>query len=154
MSDTSILPIETGAVNEPNVRKIRDYQKAMAEGRFAEAATIFDADVRYVVPGNNPLSGDYAGAEAVMGYFGRLMELTGGTYAITQMNWLVCGDDVLLETRNTARIGANELTWDEAILFRFVAGRKKVIELFQADQAAVDRFFQAAGPGVAAPDDK
>ncbi|MDX1932039.1 MAG: nuclear transport factor 2 family protein [Capsulimonadales bacterium] len=141
MSNEPTSPVETGAVNAPNVQKIRAYQKAMAEGDFAGAAAIFDPEVRYIVPGNNRLSGDYTGVEAVMGYFARLMELTGGTYAITHMNWLVCEEDVLLETRNTARIGENELTWDEAILFRFVEGRKKVITLFQADQEAVDRFY-------------
>ncbi len=76
-----------------------------------------------------------------MGYFGKLMEATAGTYAITAMNWLVCGDKVLLETKNAATRAGHSLEWDEAILFEFIDGKKARIEMFQADQAAVDGFF-------------
>lgn len=77
-----------------------------------------------------------------MGYFGRLMGATDGSYAITEMNWLVCGDKVILETVNVATRNGHQLQWDEAILFEFRDGRKSKIEIFQADQGEVDTFFK------------
>ena len=130
-----------GAVDHPLARKVMAYQQAMATGDVAAARTVFQPDVVYVVPGANVMSGRYEGPDAVMGYLGRLMALTQGSYAIPVMTWLACGDDLLLETRNTAQIGDRSLTWDEAILFRFKDGLKAEIVLFQADQAAVDGFF-------------
>ena len=136
-------PEMTGAITHPLVQAIMAYQQAMATGDFASGRAIFRDDVSYVVPGANLFSGTYRGPDDVMGYFGRLMEATGGSYAITAMQWLVCGDKVLLETRNSATRAGNALDWDEAILFEFVDGKKARIEMFQADQAAVDAFFAA-----------
>jgi uncharacterized protein len=130
-----------GAVDHPLVKKIMAYQAAMARQDFAEGAAIFAPDVVYNVPGKNPLSGKYVGPKAVMDYFGNLMALTRGTYEITDMLWLACNDRVTLVTRNQAMIGNQKLAWDEAIIFEFVDGFKKRIDLFQADQAAVDQFF-------------
>jgi uncharacterized protein len=130
-----------GAIDHPLVQKIMAYQAAMARQDFAEGATIFAPDVVYVVPGNNPLSGRYEGPEAVMGYFGRLMTVTAGSYEISDMLWLVSGDRVALSTRNHATIGGQKLIWDEVIVFEFVGGLKQRIDLFQADQTAVDTFF-------------
>jgi uncharacterized protein len=130
-----------GATDHPLVQKIIAYQAAMARQDFAEGGTIFAPDVVYVVPGNNPLSGRYEGPDAVMGYFGRLMEVTGGTYEISDMLWLTCDDRVALSTRNKAMIGRQSLVWDETIVFEFVDGLKQRIDLFQADQGAVDLFF-------------
>lgn len=130
-----------GAVDHPLVQKIIAYQAAMARQELAEGRRIFAPDVIYSVPGANPLSGRYEGPDAVMGYFGRLMAMTGGTYEISDMLWLVSGDQVLLSTRNHASIQPHTLAWDEAIVFQFVDGVKKRIDLFQADQAVVDRFF-------------
>jgi uncharacterized protein len=132
-----------GATGHPLVRKIIAYQAAMARQDFAEGAGIFAPDVVYTVPGNNPLSGRYEGPDAVMGYFGRLMAITAGTYEIADMLWLVSGDQIALSTQNLARIGDQSLAWDEVIVFEFVGGLKQRITLFQGDQQAVDAFFSA-----------
>jgi hypothetical protein len=59
-----------GAIDDPLVQRIMNYQASMACQHFAEGATIFAPDVAYVVPGNNPLIGHYEGPEAVMGISG------------------------------------------------------------------------------------
>lgn len=135
------MPTMRGAVDHPLVQKVIAYQAAMARQDFGEGAKVFAPDVVYTVPGSNQLSGRYEGADAVMGYFGRLMALTAGSYDITDMLWLACGDRVALTTRNKAKIAARSLDWEEAIVFHFANGLKKDIDLFQADQAAVDAFF-------------
>jgi ketosteroid isomerase-like protein len=132
----------TGALQHPLVQKIIAYQIGMASGD-PDASSVFAPDVVYVVPGANALSGVHHGPDAVMGYFGQLMRRSGGTYRIDAMHWLVCGDKVLLETRNAATVEGRSLTWDEALLFEFRDGRKQRIEMFQADQVAVDVLFGA-----------
>ncbi len=88
------MPTMRGAVDHPLVRNIIAYQAAMARQDFAEGAKNFAPDVVYVVPGSNPLSGHHEGPVAVMGYLGRLLALTAGTYNISDMLWLTCGDRV------------------------------------------------------------
>jgi hypothetical protein len=41
---------------------------------------LFSNDVVQHVPGNGPFAGTYKGPEAVLGYYGRLAEETGGTF--------------------------------------------------------------------------
>lgn len=135
-----------GALAHPLVQKIIAYQQAMARQDFAAGVDVFSPDVVYMVPGSNALSGRFQGPDAVMGYFGRLMALTGGTYGISDMLWLAAEDRVTLVTRNHASIADRSLDWDEAIVFVFENGLKKRIDLFQADQSAVDAFF---GPPAA-----
>ncbi len=135
-------PTESGALTHPNVQFVKDYQAAMARGDFVTGATFFAPDVTYTVPGHNALSGNFKGPQQVMGYFGKLMELTHGTYRIIEMRWLVNDTGkVALVTRNYAEINGRNLTWDETIIFEIKDHKKVGIELFQADQTAVDAFF-------------
>ena len=136
---------QKGALEHPNVVRIQNYQASVARGDLDAARTVFEPDVAYVVPGDNALSGRYVGPDAVMGYFARLGEVSGGTYRIVEMNWLVCGDRVCLETRNEATVKGRSLAWDEAIVFEMPDGRKRRIDLYQADQAAVDALFGPRG---------
>ncbi|MBC7809047.1 MAG: nuclear transport factor 2 family protein [Akkermansiaceae bacterium] len=142
MSNEQKVTTETGALSHPHVQLVKRYQAAMATGDFATGATFFAPDVRYVVPGDNPLSGDFVGAEQVMGYFGKLMEVTGGTYRITEMLWLVCENEVALVTTDYAERKGQPLIWSETIVFEIIDGKKKFIRLFQSDQETVDAFFR------------
>ncbi len=134
----------SGALSHPLVKRIVAYQAAMAQQDFHEAREIFAPDVVYSVPGSNVLSGLHVGPDAVMAYFARLMQMTGGTYGVSDMLWLVNDCKVMLTTRNHATIQGASLSWTEAIAFEFEGRRKKRIELFQADQGAVDAFYSRA----------
>lgn len=130
-----------GDLDDPRVQSILAYQAAMARGDLAAARTIFAPDVEYVGAGHGAFAGVYRGPDAVMGYLGTLMEKTGGTYTISQMRWLTSPELVTLITRNHARLGDRALGWDEVIVFRFVAGKKKRIDLFPGAPEAVAAFF-------------
>lgn len=141
MADKKKL-IETGALEHPNVKLVRNYQSSMAKGDYLNGITVFDPEVTYTVPGNNVLSGVYKGPEQVMGYFGKLMELTQGSYGISEMHWLVNDkDQVVLFIKNFANLRSRSYKWEEIILFQFKNGKKYNIEHFQADQHGVDDFF-------------
>ncbi len=134
--------IETGALEHPNVKAVRNYQAAMAKGDYASGVTVFDPEVTYTVPGNNILSGVYKGPEQVMGYLGKLMELTQGTYGISEMHWLTNDkDQVILFIKNSADLRGRSYEWEETILFEFKNGKKYNIEHFQSNQVGVDEFL-------------
>ena len=134
--------IETGALEHPNVKAVRAYQAAMAKGDFANGITVFDPEVTYTVPGDNVLSGVYKGPEQVMSYLGKLMELTQGSYGISEMHWLVNEkEQVVLFIKNFADLRNRYYEWEETILFEFKNGKKYNIEHFQANQAGVDDFL-------------
>ncbi len=131
----------SGDLDDARVRSVLSYQRQVAAGDLASARTIFWPEVTYEVPGRNQLAGTYQGPDQVMGYFGRLFELTDNTYAISRMHWLTSPDRVGLLTRNHATRGGRTLAWDELIVFMFVEGRKKSIAHFAGDQYGVDALF-------------
>ncbi len=100
-------------------------------------------DVVYDVPGTNALSGRHQDPDAVMGYFGSLMALTGGSYRITDMLWLASGESVTLVTRNHAGADMRSLDWDEAIVFGFEGGRKKRSPCIRATRRRWTHFSEA-----------
>jgi uncharacterized protein len=64
----------------PNVARIRDLYAASAEGDSAVLNDLFAEDLMWHEGGRNQLSGEYRGREAVFGYFGKLMEVTEGSF--------------------------------------------------------------------------
>jgi uncharacterized protein len=134
-------PRVIGELADPRVQAVLEYQHNIMTGNRDAARRIFWEDVLYTVPGHSLLAGEYRGPDAVMGYLGKLMELTGGTYAISRMHWLTSADRVALVTRNHATRQGRSLSWDELILFTFVGGKKKRIQHFSGDPYAVDELF-------------
>jgi uncharacterized protein len=64
----------------PNVARIRDGYAAFAKGDFGVLNDLFAEDVLWHVGGRNQLAGDYRGRDAVYGFFGKLMEVTEGSF--------------------------------------------------------------------------
>jgi hypothetical protein len=69
----------------PNVVRIRDGYAAFAKGDFAALNNLFAEDLLWHDAGRNQTSGEYRGREAVYGFFGKLMEITEGSFRPTFM---------------------------------------------------------------------
>jgi len=65
--------------NEDMMRKLYD---AFNKGDFEMVTSSFAPDIVGHVPGKSQLSGDYKGAEEVMGMFAKLAEVVGGNYSV------------------------------------------------------------------------
>lgn len=110
----------------------------MARGEIDNARGVFTPNVAYRVADNHRLSDTFRGPDAVIGYFGRLIEMTDGSYRTSAMDWLIGDESIGLVTRNHARRNGIAPAWDEIIRFTFVDGRKSQIELFSGDPYGVD----------------
>ena len=65
----------------PNEDLVREAFAAFGRGDLdALRHQYFAGGVRYHVPGRSPVAGDYEGAAQVVEFFGRLFELSGGTF--------------------------------------------------------------------------
>ena len=65
-----------------NIENTKKAYAAFASGDIATLTDLIAPDCTWHVGGRNPLSGDYVGHEAILGYFGKLFELTEGTFAV------------------------------------------------------------------------
>lgn len=62
------------------MKLVRKGYEAFNIGDVETLRSIFARDVLQHVPGSSPLAGTYKGVDAVLGYYGRLAELTDGTF--------------------------------------------------------------------------
>ncbi len=125
----------------PNVARIRDGYAAFAKGDFSVLNDLFAEDLLWHNPGRNQLAGDYLGRDAVYGLFGRLMELTEGSFELDIQS--VFADDehgVALVVSSASRRGLNARATD-AHIFRLRDGQ--VVEFWNAstDPYAYDELF-------------
>jgi ketosteroid isomerase-like protein len=56
---------------------------------------LFDPQIVWHFPGRRPLAGDHRGVDAVLGFFGRTMELTAGTFR-AELHDAVAGDQYIV----------------------------------------------------------
>jgi ketosteroid isomerase-like protein len=74
--------------DHPNLQVMRSALEAFRAGDIATLSRVFSPDITWRVPGRNPMANTYAGQAEVFGFFGRLMELTGGTFRIDSLDML------------------------------------------------------------------
>jgi ketosteroid isomerase-like protein len=64
----------------PNEELVRRGYNAFARGDMDTSASCSTQGIVWHFPGRSPLAGDHRGVDAVLGFFGRTMELTAGTF--------------------------------------------------------------------------
>ena len=67
----------------PNVDLLRKGYAAFGKGDLDTIRnSVFSPDMVLHVAGRSPVSGDYRGVDEVFGFFGKLFELSGGTFSV------------------------------------------------------------------------
>jgi uncharacterized protein len=127
----------------PNEDVVREGFAAFGRGDMDALRNKFLADnVRWHLPGRNPLSGDYEGPEQVMQYFARILELTGGTLSI-DLHDVLANDNhaVALYTIGGDRAGKQRLNDNQVLIFHLRDGKASEVWTQPTDQYATDEFF-------------
>ena len=126
------------ADKEETVR--RGYQ-AFGEGDMEHFRAIYTPDVVQSQPGNNQLSGEHTGVENVLGLYGRLFELSGGTFVAGLQSVKTEGDKVVAVHSAKGEREGKTLDTEETIEFTFSGDKISRLDLTSADQAAEDAFW-------------
>ncbi len=121
---------------------VRQGYKAFGEGDMDTLRSLFAPDAVHVATGNNPLSGEYKGVDAILGYYGKLFELSDGTFTAELENVKVDGDDTVVAThRDKGQRGGKTLDQDETLTFTISGGKFTRLVESHSDQAAYDAFW-------------
>jgi uncharacterized protein len=125
----------------PNVARITDGYAAFAKGDFGALNDLFAEDLLWHAAGRSQLAGDYRGREAVYGLFGKLMEVTEGSFHL-DLHAVLADDQhgVALVTLGASR-GGRSIAVNEVHVFHLRDG--KVVEFWDAhtDQYALDELI-------------
>ncbi len=107
----------------PNVARIRDGYTAFAKGDLTALGDLFDENIVWHDTGRNQLSGEYRGLQAVFGFFGKLMEVTEGSFRIDLRTVLADDEHGVALVGITASRGGRSVEIDEAHVFNMREGR-------------------------------
>jgi hypothetical protein len=127
--------------DHPNLVTARAGYEAFARGDLAAVSDLLSDDIVWHSGGNNILSGDYEGKEAVLGFFGQLMQETGGSFN-NDIHDMLANDDhgVALVTVSATR--GNE-SFEGSVVHVFHMRDDKMTEFwaFPEDQSLYDEFW-------------
>ena len=127
---------------DANEDAVRKGYKAFGEGDMETLASLFADDAVHVATGNNPLSGEYKGVDAILGYYGKLFELSGGTFSAELKDVRVEGDDTVVATHHdSGQREGKTLDQDENLTFTLADGKFTRLVEEHSDPAAYDDFW-------------
>ena len=127
---------------DQNLETVRAGYAAFVSGDMETLMKLYNDDAVHIVPGSSQVSGAYKGKDSILGLYGKLFELSSGTFRIQLDHVLSDGGDrvVAIHTSSLEKDGET-FTQTEVLLFTLVNGRVAEIQDFFADIALNDRLF-------------
>ena len=125
----------------PNVELLRQGYEAFEKGDLDTLRGLFADDIVFNVAGHSPLAGAYRGQDEVFGFFGKLVELTGGTFKLDVHSILADDEHGTVLSITTAQREGRSLTEKTVDVFHFADGKVTEVWTIAEDQQAGDAFF-------------
>ena len=125
----------------PNEGLVRKGYEAFAKGDMATLRELFSEDMVWHVPGTNPLSGEHRGRDAVFALFGRLAELSGGTFRIDLHDVVANEEHTVALTRATASRQGKQLNMPGTVVYHVSNGKITEMWSLSQDQRLNDEFW-------------
>jgi ketosteroid isomerase-like protein len=109
---------------DENVETMRRAYDAFNKGDLDTLTEIFDESAVWHLPGRSSMATDYQGSEAILAYFGKLGEETGGTFRAELDDLFSAGDDrVIGLQRSSGDRDGKHLEVSNCIVFQLQNGR-------------------------------
>ena len=120
---------------------IRRGYKAFGEGDMETLGSLYTTDVVQHQAGSNQTSGEYKGVANVLGLYGQLSDLSGGTFAVDLKSVKTDGDKVVTVHHTKGEREGRTLDADESIEFTFSGDKISRLDLTYLDEPAADAFW-------------
>jgi ketosteroid isomerase-like protein len=103
--------------------------------------SLYTDDVVQSMPGNNQLAGEHKGRDNVLALYGKIFELSGGTFAIDLESVEAKGDKVVARHGTKGERDGKTLADIETIEFTFDGDKISRLDLTSDNDAARDAFW-------------
>jgi ketosteroid isomerase-like protein len=127
-----------------NEELVRKGYEAFGNGDMDTLARLMADDVVHTFPGTSQVSGDHKGRDAAFAMYGKLFELSGGTFNAELQSAIAKGDDtVVAKHGHSAKRDDETIEVEETLTFTIEGGKMTRLEssFEPGDQAAVDKFW-------------
>lgn len=75
-------------MSHPHEETLRTVYDAFAKGDIETVMGLYTDDIQFHVSGRSPVSGSYSGKDEVLGLYGKMVELSGGTFRVEALDIL------------------------------------------------------------------
>jgi ketosteroid isomerase-like protein len=125
----------------PNAKVVRLLYDAFARGDMETAKSCFVRDAVWHLPGRSLIAGDHQGVDAIILFFGKLKELSGGTFK-AELTDVVANDRHAVALQHaTGTRGTKRLDVTACQVMRIQDGRILEVRGYYSDQYALDDFW-------------
>ena len=124
-----------------NATLVRRGFAAFSEGDMATLTEIIARDAVQHTPGNSVVSGDHKGRDAILAFYGQLVELTDGTIKVELEQVFAKGDQVVTVFRQTAQRMGRTMDTRHSLVFQVLDGKAVDLDDFPEDEEADDAFW-------------
>lgn len=128
--------------------KVSQFYTALAQGDFETVGALRCDDLVWHQPGKGALSGIYNGKQNVFAHLGKMAQLSNGTFAIDQIDYVTeNGDLVVASIEFAVSASGHSMEMRGVDLFRFENDLTKEIWLFSERIDEEDRFWTTLAKG-------
>ncbi len=127
--------------DHPNLERARAGYAAFASGDMTTVSDLLSDDIVWHSGGNNILTGDYVGKEAVLGFFGRLMQESGGSFKNDIHDMLANDDHGVALVAQSATRGGVSFEGNAVHIFHMRDGKMTEFWSFPEDQSKLDELW-------------
>jgi uncharacterized protein len=120
---------------------IKQAYDAFGRGDMSTVFGILDKGIKWHVPGQSPLSGDYRGHDEVMGFFKKCMDLSQGTLRIDLRDIAATESSIFVLCTVSANRAGQRAEFLEVHLWRMVNGHPVEFREFQGDEYNENKFW-------------
>lgn len=136
--------VQRAMVEHPNARRLREFYDALAKRDAQAMLDALSPEVRFHVPGDGILAGEYEGLEAVATLGLRAAAETNGTFKFELLDVIANDTYAVARHRWTAERGGRQIEMNNINAYRFAADGK-IAERWEfiEDQRSHDDFWGA-----------
>ena len=124
-----------------NETMMRSGYAAFAAGDIPAVLALFDPQITWTAPGNNSLAGVYTGHDAVVGFFTKLFEITGGTFALKLERMIADDNGVVAIVQASGERDGKSYSWGEAHVWEIKDHKATSFTEYTDDSQAPDALF-------------
>jgi ketosteroid isomerase-like protein len=125
----------------PNAEVFERVYDCFTSGDMGKLSELIAPDVVWHVPGDNLISGTYTSRDGIFGCFGKIFELSGGSYRPQLLDVLSDDNYTVALLHASARHGQKVLDQDYAFIMRIRNGQIAELQEAWTEGPAWDEFW-------------
>lgn len=126
-----------------NIQVAQKYFESLAKGDLQTLGSLFADNVIWHQPGQGSLSKTYYGKQELFPLFGKLMDISEGTFKIDSVKSIMANGNLVTAVLHFSAHKSNgkSISMDGVDLMKIEDGLIKEVHLFSGDQKAEDEFW-------------